>query len=69
MNPAPLILTLVVQVAAYGELIDDREVIDRGYYTVTECLYKAHKIRQSWEEIEHAEIIFVGCKGGEDYEL
>ena len=62
MNLVPLILTLVVQVAAYGELIDDREVIDSGYLTVSECLYKAHKIKESWEEIEHAEIIFIGCK-------
>ena len=54
---------LVVQVVAYGELIDERKFYNLGHLNVTACLYEAHKRTKEWREIEHAEIIYIGCPG------
>ena len=57
---------LVVQVAAYGELIDDRKFYNLGHLNVTACLYEARQRTKEWREIEHAEIIYIGCPGRVD---
>jgi hypothetical protein len=60
-------IILIVQIFAYGEFIDDREMVAEGHLNVSDCLYRVRKIRQSWENIEHADIIYIGCQqtGGE----
>lgn len=56
------LVVLVTMVIAYGQPIHEIEIIDHNkYLNLSDCLYRAHKLKEGWKEIEHAEIINIGC--------
>lgn len=61
MNTLTAAEILVIQVVAYGELIDDRKSYSLDHLNVSACLYDARERTKEWREIEHAEIIYIGC--------